>query len=61
MMEQLKGCERGATVFLEEVKPWRFDVARNISLSHVPDDVDICVCTDLDEVFDKVEEHLENA
>jgi tetratricopeptide (TPR) repeat protein len=26
-------------------------VARNISLDHVPDDADICVCTDLDEVL----------
>ncbi len=33
------------------LKPWRFDIARNISLSFVPEDVDICVCTDLDEVF----------
>lgn len=43
--------ERGATVYVEEIKPWRFDVARNTSLNHVPDDVDICVCTDLDEIF----------
>ncbi len=43
--------ERGATVYVEEIKPWRFDVARNLSLSHVPEDVDICVCTDLDETF----------
>lgn len=43
--------KRGATVYEEKIKPWRFDVARNISLSHVPDDVDIAVCTDLDEVF----------
>lgn len=42
---------RGAVVYIDEVKPWRFDVARNISLAHVPEDVDICVCTDLDEVF----------
>lgn len=42
---------RGATVFTAEVKPWRFDVARNISLGHVPEDADICVCTDLDEYF----------
>ncbi len=42
---------RGAVVYVDEIKPWRFDVARNISLSHVPEDVDICVCTDLDEVF----------
>ena len=43
--------ERGAVVFSETVFPWRFDEARNLSLSHVPADMDICVCTDLDEVF----------
>lgn len=42
---------RGAVVYEETVTPWRFDTARNISLSHLPDDVDIAVCTDLDEVF----------
>ncbi|MBP1924209.1 hypothetical protein J2Z76_000062 [Sedimentibacter acidaminivorans] len=44
---------RGATVYVDVVNPWRFDVARNISLEHVPVDVDICVCTDLDEVFEE--------
>ncbi|MBE6033456.1 MAG: glycosyltransferase [Clostridiales bacterium] len=43
--------QRGAIVYVDEIKPWRFDVARNISLEHVPEDVDICVCTDLDECF----------
>lgn len=43
--------KKGAVVYSIEVNPWRFDVARNISLSKVPDDMDICVCTDLDEVF----------
>lgn len=33
------------------IKPWRFDVARNESLKLVPKDTDICVCTDLDEIF----------
>jgi tetratricopeptide (TPR) repeat protein len=42
---------RGAVVYEEEINPWRFDTARNLSLSHVPEDVDIAVCTDLDEVF----------
>ncbi|MFT9056589.1 MAG: glycosyl transferase family 2 [Ethanoligenens sp.] len=42
---------RGAQVFSETIPPWRFDEARNRSLTHVPKDVDICVCTDLDEVF----------
>ena len=35
----------------EMITPWRFDVARNKSLDMVPIDTDICVCTDLDEVF----------
>lgn len=42
---------RGAVVYEEIISPWRFDVARNISLSHVPEDTDIAVCTDLDEVL----------
>ncbi|MFT4106056.1 MAG: glycosyl transferase family 2 [Lacrimispora sp.] len=44
--------ERGAVVYVDIVKPWRFDVARNISLDHVPEDADVCVCTDLDERFE---------
>ncbi|MEI6101014.1 MAG: glycosyl transferase family 2, partial [Eubacteriales bacterium] len=44
---------KGATVYVEKVVPWRFDVARNLSLGHVPEDIDICVCTDLDELFEK--------
>ena len=40
----------GVNVVSEEISPWRFDVARNRSLELVPD-CDICVCTDLDEVF----------
>jgi glycosyltransferase involved in cell wall biosynthesis len=43
--------ERGAKVFEETVSPWRFDTARNLSLGHVPQDAEICVCTDLDEVL----------
>ena len=31
--------------------PFRFDKARNESLNLVPNDTDICVCCDLDEVF----------
>lgn len=42
---------RGAEVTVETIVPWRFDVARNRSLALVPEDTDICVCTDLDEVF----------
>ena len=41
----------GAQVTVEEITPWRFDTARNRSLDLVPEEADICVCTDLDEVF----------
>ena len=41
----------GVNVKTEIITPWRFDVARNRSLDLVPLDTDICVCTDLDEVF----------
>ena len=49
-VEKLK--QLGAKVTVKEIKPWRFDVARNESLKLVPLDCDICVCTDLDEVFE---------
>ena len=34
------------------ISPWRFDVARNESMKLIPNDTDIYVCTDLDEVFE---------
>lgn len=34
-----------------EVKPWRFDMARNISLANIPTDIDYCICLDMDEVL----------
>ena len=43
--------ELGAQVTEETITPWRFDTARNRSLELVDEDADICVCTDLDEVF----------
>ena len=42
---------RGAQVTAETIAPWRFDAARNRSLELVPEDADVCICTDLDEVF----------
>ena len=45
--------EKGVKVTSEEINPWRFDIARNKSLALLPEDTDICVCTDLDEVFDE--------
>ena len=43
--------EHGINVKVKKFKTWRFDDARNESLKMVPDNNDICVCTDLDEVF----------
>ncbi len=49
-------------VYQDTVSPWRFDTARNKSLSLVPEDTDYCVSTDLDEVFEKGwRSRLENA
>lgn len=42
---------RGVTVGTAQIRPWRFDTARNLALEMVPADVDICVSTDIDEVF----------
>lgn len=43
--------KNGIKVKKEKINPWRFDVARNKSLEMVPDDMDICICLDLDEVM----------
>lgn len=37
---------------VQEITPWRFDVARNKSLDLIPAKADICFCVDLDEVFE---------
>ncbi len=41
----------GCRVFREVISPWRFDTARNRSLDLVPEEAEVCVATDLDEVF----------
>lgn len=43
--------ERGVTVRQEIIDPWRFDAARNRSMELIPQDTDIAVCVDLDEVL----------
>ena len=48
-VDQLR--ELGAHVESKEIAPWRFDTARNESLKLVPEDVDVCICLDLDEVL----------
>ncbi len=45
--------ELGVNVEIKNFLPWRFDTARNESLKLVDEDTDICVCTDIDEVFEK--------
>ena len=41
----------GVTVIEIEVKPWRFDKARNKSLDAIPWDYDYCIALDIDEVL----------
>ena len=52
----------GIMVVEERLKPFRFDVARNLSLSGLPPDIDIAVALDLDDVLvdgwrDIIEKH----
>lgn len=50
-VEKLKA--RGAHVEVKTYDPWRFDVPRNDSMALCPEDTDVYVCTDLDEVLNK--------
>ena len=45
--------ELGVLVYEEKITPWRFDTARNIALAKIPEDFDICVSSDMDEVFEQ--------
>jgi len=47
---QEKLAELGVTVHQIHVKPFRFDMARNAALALVPNDADVCLILDLDEV-----------
>lgn len=49
-VEKLREC--GAVVYSICVSPWRFDTGRNISLNFIPEEYDICVCADLDEILE---------
>lgn len=44
--------ELNVNVSIKKINPWRFDIARNESLKLVPEDYEICICTDLDEILD---------
>lgn len=43
--------KHGISVKEMEIKPWRFDVARNEALKMIPEDFDICISLDLDEIM----------
>ncbi len=54
--------DSGVCVYEKVFNPWRFDTARNYSLGLIPNDVNICVCVDLDELFEPGwRDKLENA
>jgi glycosyltransferase involved in cell wall biosynthesis len=41
--------ELGVRVTDIRIKPWRFDLAFNVAMSLLPDDVDVCIRLDMDE------------
>jgi glycosyltransferase involved in cell wall biosynthesis len=41
----------GINVIKISINPWRFDDARNASLSVIPSDIDYCIALDMDEVI----------
>lgn len=43
--------DAGVNVIDVTIKPWRFDLARNAALAALPDDIDICIALDMDEVL----------
>lgn len=43
--------ELGAKVYQISQKPWRFDIPRNTCLNLVPNDIDICLSIDVDEIL----------
>lgn len=46
-----KAIAAGISIFSATISPWRFDIARNTSLSLLPADIDICIALDMDEVL----------
>jgi tetratricopeptide (TPR) repeat protein len=56
-----KAKKLGINVVQISNKPWRFDDARNASLSCLPADIDFCIALDMDEqLLPNWREHLEN-
>lgn len=50
--EKLKNDPRVYACEQKVINPWRFDTARNESMKLIPEDANILVCTDLDELLD---------
>lgn len=55
-----KLIEHGIYADTIRIKPWRFDDARNAALALLPDDIDVCISLDMDELLvedwrDKIE------
>lgn len=50
--ELLKADSRVYRAEQKVISPWRFDVARNESMELIPEDANILVCTDLDEILE---------
>jgi glycosyltransferase involved in cell wall biosynthesis len=46
-----KAKKLGINVVVASVSPWRFDVARNTALALLPNDIDMCIAMDMDEVL----------
>jgi hypothetical protein len=62
---EFKLRKNGAKIIPLNIKPWRFDVARNTVLDALPEDIDVCVAIDLDEILTPnwrqvIEEEWEN-
>jgi glycosyltransferase involved in cell wall biosynthesis len=46
-----KARKLGINVEVQSFNPWRFDHARNAALDFLPDDIDMCIALDMDEVL----------
>lgn len=49
----IEGEKYGAVVHSIFISPWRFDLARDAALALIPEDFDVCISLDLDEVLEE--------
>lgn len=50
--QELAKADNRIIIAQQEFKPWRFDLPRNIAMSLVPEDANILLSTDLDEILE---------